>query len=402
MTESDTAGSAAGAVTAASAGTVAGGGSAAGAGSAGSTAAAGTAAGAAEVAAQRASDRAVKRARVLEILDRAGADSVLLTSAAAVAWYLDGGRQHVSLAADPIVAVRVGRDLDEVFATSNETARLLEEELPVGVVVRDRPWHASLDLSDVPGLLREQQIEVELRAARAVLLPGERQRFKELGADAARAVTDVLLEAEPGWSERRVAAEAAGRLIAVGADPLVLLVAGESRASLPHPLPTDATLGRRAMVVVCARRDGLIVNLTRWVSFGPLTDAERDAERRILQVEAAAFEATRPGAVLSEVLDAMAAAYPANGFDEEQWRRHHQGGAAGYAGRDPRATPSTRDVLRLGQAFTWNPWAPGAKVEDTVLLAGTPEAPVIEPITVDERWPTTEVAGRPRPVTLER
>jgi hypothetical protein len=289
-----------------------------------------------------------------------------------------------------------------VFATSNETDRLVAEALPAGIVVRDRPWYRVLDLPDTPAALREQHLEAGLRAARAVLLPGERQRFRALSADAASAVTDVLLTAEPSWPECRVAAELAARLVAVGADPLVLLVAGESRASLPHPLPTDAPLGRRAMVVVCARRDGLVANLSRWVSFGPLTERERDAQRRILEVEAAAFEATRPGATLSEVLEAIAAAFPANGFDADQWQRHHQGGAAGYNGRDPRATPSTTDVVRLGQAFTWNPWAPGAKVEDTVLLTGPPDAPLIEPITVDDRWPTTNVAGRTRPVTLER
>ncbi|GAB3614946.1 M24 family metallopeptidase [Humibacter ginsengisoli] len=356
-----------------------------------------------DTSAQRASDRAVKRARVLDILDRAGeADSVLLTSAAAVSWYLDGGRLGVSLAADPIVAVRVARDADEVFVTSNETARLVAEELPSGVVVHDRAWFEPLAVLASAGALREQDVDAELRAARAVLLPGERQRFRSLSADAAKAATDVLLDAEPTWSERRVAAETAQRLVAVGADPLVLLVAGESRASLPHPLPTDAPLGRRAMLVICARRDGLIANLSRWVSFGPLTEGERDAERRILQVEAAAFDATVPDAPLSDVLATIAAAYRANGFDADQWQRHHQGGAAGYNGRDPRATPSTTDLARLGQAFTWNPWVPGAKVEDTVLLAGTPEAPEIEPITVDEGWPTIQVAGRARPITLEQ
>ncbi|GAB3794286.1 M24 family metallopeptidase [Humibacter antri] len=358
-----------------------------------------------DASAQRALDRAVKRARVLDVLERAGrsgADSVLLTSAAAVSWYLDGGRYGVSLAADPIVAVRVARDGDEVFVTSNETSRLMAEELPTDVVVRDRPWFEPLDVPASPRALREHDVDAELRAARAVLLPGELQRFRTLSADAAKVATDVLLDAEPIWSERGVAAEAAGRLVAAGADPLVLLVAGESRASLPHPLPTDAPLGRRAMLVICARRDGLIANLSRWVSFGPLTNGERDAQRAILQVESAAFDATIPDAALSDVLAAIASAYPANGFDADQWRRHHQGGAAGYAGRDPRATPSTSDVVRLGQAFTWNPWAPGTKVEDTVLHTGGPEAPVIEPITIDERWPTTDVAGRVRPVTLER
>ena len=58
-------------------------------------------------------------------------------------------------------------------------------------------------------------------------------------------------------------------LVERGADAVVLLVAGQGR--LPHhrhPLPTVEPLGRLAMVVVCARRQGLIASLTRFVSFG--------------------------------------------------------------------------------------------------------------------------------------
>ncbi|HWD61251.1 MAG TPA: peptidase M24, partial [Humibacter sp.] len=174
------------------------------------------------------SDLAVKRARVLALLDEAGAASVLLTSTTAVAWYLDGGRQHVSLAADPIVALRVSHDGDEAFVTSNETARLVAEELPAGITVRERSWYEPPEVRQEPGSLLERDLDAQLRAARAVLLPGELARFRALGRDAAHAVTDVLLAAEPTWSERRTAAELAARLVSVGADPLVLLVAGES------------------------------------------------------------------------------------------------------------------------------------------------------------------------------
>lgn len=347
------------------------------------------------------SDRAVKRARVLAILEEVGADAVVLSSAAAVSWYLDGGRPGVSIATDPIIAVRVGRDGDEVYATSNETSRLLAEELPTGIAVRERAWHEPLAALDG---LRESDVDARLRAARAVLLPGELARFRELGSDAARAMTDALLAAEPDWTERRLAAEIATGVTAAGADILVLLAAGESRAAYPHPLPTTAALGRRVMAVVCARRDGLIANLTRWASFGRESAQERDAGRRILDVESDVLNATRPGRRLSEVLDAVAAAYPVHGFPADQWTRHHQGGAAGYNGRDPRAAPSTADVVQLGQAFAWNPWVPGAKVEDTLVLTGqsTDGAPRFEALTFDPRWPSVEVAGRTRPATLER
>lgn len=343
-------------------------------------------------------DRTQKQNAVRELLESHRAESVLLTSAAAVNWYLDGARTHVSLAAEPIVAVSVGRERDTALLTSNEHERLVLEELPADVDVVDRPWFEPLQ--QVTNLT-ERAIDAELRALRAVLSPHEVERFASLGTDAAAAVTRALSTSEPIWTERRLAAHVASELIMTGSDPLVVLVAGAERAH-PHPLPTESALGRRAMVVVCARRHGLVANLTRTVSFGALTAEQRDAEERILAVEARIFDATLPGRTLSEVLTDVAAAYPACGFDPQQWRAHHQGGAAGYAGRDPRATPDAGDVVQLSQAFAWNPWAGGAKVEDTVLLTGTAERPEIRPLTVDADWPVADVAGRARPVTLER
>jgi Xaa-Pro aminopeptidase len=90
--------------------------------------------------------------------------------------------------------------------------------------------------------------------------------------------------------------------------------------------------------------------------------------QRIRAVERAYLDATVPGASLADILRTGSAAYAEQGFDADEWTRHHQGGAAGYAGRDPRATPEATDVVQLWQAFAWNPTAPGVKVEDTVVV----------------------------------
>jgi Xaa-Pro aminopeptidase len=348
-------------------------------------------------------DRGIKRQRVLDILDARGLDSVLLTSHATVGWYLDGGRIHVGLAADPIVNVLVTRDGDHAVTFNNEADRLRAEELPDGVQLHSVPWYGSL--TDVPSWLgqavqpaSEADLTRELRNARRALLPGESARYAALCRTAAEALTDELLIATPATTERAVAAGVAARIVAAGADPLVLLCSGASRGGFRHPLPTDAPLGRRAMVVVCARRDGMIANVTRWVRFDAPTAAELDAEARIAAVEADVFAATRPGARLDGILSTFRSSYAAHGFGADQWQLHHQGGPAGYAGRDPRVTPQTDDEVVLSQAFTWNPSAPGAKIEDTVLLTGQG----IRPLSVDPRWPVVEVAGVPRPVPLER
>ncbi|GLI26255.1 hypothetical protein ARHIZOSPH14_04970 [Agromyces rhizosphaerae] len=349
-----------------------------------------------------AADRAVKRQRVLELLDVRGADRLLLTSATALSWYLDGARVHVSLAGDPIAAVVVGREGDEWLVFANEAERMLAEELPhdPAATLTRVPWHEPLAGSaatPATGLLTEADVAAELRAARASLLPAELARYRALCREVAEVLTDAATGAHPEQSERDVAATLAAGLAARGIDPLVALVAGRSRLGHRHPLPTAAPIGDRSMLVVCGRRHGLIANATRWLRFGATDPAEADAERRILEVEAAFLDATVPGAALGDAFAAGIAAYGANGFDADEWRNHHQGGAAGYAGRDPRAMPGIADVVQPGQPFAWNPTAPGAKVEDTV-LAG-PDG--IEPLTVDPRWPTTRVAGRIRPATLQ-
>jgi Xaa-Pro aminopeptidase len=344
-------------------------------------------------------DRAAKHARLVEVLDRRRAESLVLRSHTALSWALDGARTHISLASDPVVAVVVTRDGVELRVFDNEADRMLDEELGDAgdLVVTRVPWHESLAPAAIAEL-EEADVAAELRSARASLLPAELDRFRALCREVAEVLTDAALTAVPSDTERAVGARLAGDLAAQGIDPLVTLVAGRSRLGHRHPLPTAAPLGDRAMLVVCGRRHGLIANATRWVRFGPTDPVEADAARRILDVEAVFLDATVPGATLGEVFAAGAAAYAANGFDREEWRRHHQGGAAGYAGRDPRAVPGIADVVQEGQAYAWNPTAPGAKVEDTVLLG----ASGVEVLTRDPRWPTARVAGRERPIELDR
>ena len=89
---------------------------------------------------QTGTDREIKRDRLLGLLDRRGADRLVLTSATSLAWYLDGARTHISLAAPPIVAMVVDRDGEHLLTTDNESERLIGEELPAGLEVRTVPW----------------------------------------------------------------------------------------------------------------------------------------------------------------------------------------------------------------------------------------------------------------------
>ncbi|MGY4541779.1 hypothetical protein ACVWY0_001692 [Arthrobacter sp. UYNi723] len=352
-------------------------------------------------------DRAIKRRRVLDILAAKGQDSLLLTTHTALAWYLDGSRVHISLAGDPIAALLVDRDGDHLVTFNNEAGRIAAEELPTGVSLHTVPWYGNLHeaaaaVGHSSGVhagtpLTEASVATELRAARQQLLPGESARYAHLSAELAGIMTDVLSTARPDTTEFELVSALAGRVVGAGAEPLVLLCNGISRSDFRHPLATHAPLGRRAMAVVCARRDGLVANITRWVSFDAGTPEELDAESRIAAVEADIFDATVPGARLDLVFGEIKAAYVRHGFGAEQWEQHHQGGPAGYAGRDPRVTAAATDTVVLNQPFTWNPSGPGVKIEDTVQLT----ASGMKVLTVDDRWPAATVNGLKRPVTLQ-
>lgn len=366
-----------------------------------------------------AAEYALKHARLMAVLDEAGADGIELSSAGALSWLLCGARVHVSVAGPPILRAVAHRDGVEIAVFSNEAERIASEELGELAEVpefriHELAWHDSLDEVaswlpiSLPALVSEPQAALALRNARAALLEPEVVRYRSLCQDSAAALTDVLHEVSPRTTEREVAAALSQRLVAAGADPVVLLVNGASRAQHRHPLPTAAPLGERAMAVVCARRDGLIANITRWVRFGAPSVAEQDFDAAILQVEADVFEALTPGAPLESVLNVLKSSYGRRGFSPAEWSQHHQGGAAGYQGRDPRVSPGIPDAVQADQAFAWNPssFSPdlgfGFKVEDTVLLRAGDYGGRIDVLSTDDRWPTAEVRGRRRPLVLQR
>jgi len=334
------------------------------------------------------------RTRVLTALPD-DADGVILTSPGAVSWYLGGARTTVPLGGASVAAVLITRDGEQVRCHVMEAERLRTEDGIEGVVEVD--WTLPLvpaEWRDDPRIRSEDELDLPLRAARASLTDVEIARYRALGADVAQLVTAVSAGLRPDDRERSVAGELAARIYSAGAEPVVLLVAGADRKALRHPVPTGAMLGDSAMLVVGARRHGLIVNLTRSVRFSGSAPA---GERRLLDVEADIFSATTPGMPLADVFAILQRSYRARGFNADEWRNHHQGGPTGYFGRDPKVAAGTLGRVAERQAFAWNPSAPGIKVEDTVLAT----ADGIELFTHDSAWPTVEVAGRNRPVPLQ-
>jgi Xaa-Pro aminopeptidase len=230
------------------------------------------------------------------------------------------------------------------------------------------------------------------------MVPSELERYRQVGRLASEAMTEVLAQAQPDWTEYHLAGVGAAALWARGLHPAVTLVAGERRLPLyRHAMPTGEAIGRIAMMVFCARGYGLYANLTRFVCFGSLPPQQAELHQQVRAVEAATLNLCQPGTPLNTVYDASAQSYQQQGYPQAILE-HHQGGTTGYLAREVVATPTTTDPLAAEMAIAWNPSLPGAKIEDTFVIHANGE---LENLTFDPTWPNVDVAGRDRPVPLE-
>ncbi len=233
----------------------------------------------------------------------------------------------------------------------------------------------------------------EIARARYELTAAEVDRFKALGRDAGKAIGDMARKVEPGMTEREVARRAVDALAAVGVDSMVTLVAADDRLKrFRHPVPTDLQWKKVLMIVVCARRGGLIASLTRIVCDGAIPEDLANRTRGSAFVNARLFDGTKPGVTGRELYELAALAYSEAGFPGEE-HLHHQGGATGYRTRDWVAHPLSTEKVQNAQAFAWNPSITGSKVEETCIAFEDG----IEIITATPGWPSIpiEVEGRP-------
>lgn len=367
-----------------------------------------------------------KLAWMREALHETNAAGLRLRGIDWFAWATAGGSNMVLLAAETGVAeVLVTLDGAWILTDEIEAKRLRDEEVPAESDYEwaINPWAKSDDresfvreatqngrvISDLPMLLLNNQLNNQPALAEAVLpnrlidrkrvlLPSELDRYRQVGKLASEAMTEVLLQASPDWTEVQLAGMGAAALWKRGLHPALTLAAGERR--LPkyrHALPKQEKLGRAAMLVFCARGFGLYANLTRFVYFDRLSQIESALHGQIRSIEAVALDQCRVGVPLNQIYRVLQLTYEHHRYPKAILE-HHQGGTTGYLSREIVATPTTDDPLSANIAMAWNPSLPGAKIEDTFLLH---EDNRLENLTFDRRWQSVEVNGRQRPIPLE-
>ena len=345
-------------------------------------------------------------------LSHTGAKAIRLRGTDWFAWATAGGSNTVLLTSEVGVADIVVTAHDALMLTDDiEADRMRDEELPAVYRLQVCRWVQSHELqpahnrfvaslADGGSVLsdRPQLGELPLPAIalmhKLLLCDAEQERYRALGRDAALAMSEVLCEAQPDWTEYQLAGAGAQALYRRGIDPALILAAGERRLPLyRHPMPSAEPIGQRAMLVFCARRNGLYASLTRFVTFGKASSRLP----LLLDIEAAALDACRADTPLSAVYQVLSDAYRSAG-DAAAIEEHHQGGVTGYLAREAIANPASTLILQNRMALAFNPSCTGLKVEDTFLL----QPSGLENLTIDPSWPATTVSGRARPLWLER
>ena len=339
---------------------------------------------------------------------------VLISSQHNFSWLTGGGTNGIDLSRDAGAGALLVRADGKryLLASRNEMARLLAEEIPgadfepIEFSWEEEKASSTFVLERARGLLTAagslgsdihlgndaKVIESNVARCRYQLTTSEIERLRSLASEAAGAIGKLAREIQLGESEREIARRVTNALAAHKIRSVVTLVAADDRISLyRHPVPSDLCWQKTLMIVVCARRGGLIASLTRIVCNGAVPDELRTRTRAAADVNAKLYAATRPGVSGADLFRVAAEAYASAGFEHEE-ELHHQGGATGYRTRDWVAHPASTERVQEHQAFAWNPTITGTKMEETCIAF----AKDIEVVTATPGWPqiATQVAGR--------
>jgi len=342
-----------------------------------------------------------------ELMKERGLDSFVLRRNPNLAWAI-AGRAHVPTTIDmACFDLIITQDSATAITNVVEAPRLIAEELPSEVTVKTIKWSEGRDPllptgpkvgSDQPGADRID-LGTEVEIIRASLIDSDLARFKEICIDAAVALGNAMKQVESSDREIDVAGLITHSLWQADLEIAFLGVAGQERVhKFRHPLPTEAVVGNRVSASICAKRKGLIASVTRIVTFGEVTDQMIADYTSIFKVEAALLDATVVGKPFADPINAAIAAYPINGFDADEWTKHHQGGPTGFLPRDWPANQSSTRLIAENQPLAWNPTGKGWKAEDTILSTSSG----VKILSVDTDWPSFEVHGRARAFFLQK
>ena len=349
-----------------------------------------------------------KTGRLQKMLGAENLGGVLINAQHNFAWLTGGKSNGINLSIENGACFLLVRSDGKKFVLANniEMPRLLTEEIsakdfePVEFAWEDEKSSGDFIIKRAQTLLNDNKtlasdlfltdaarpVENLIARCRYELTGEEIERYRKLGKDAGAAIENLFENIKPEDSEIEIAGKVKDALAAGNINSVVTLVGADERIEkFRHPIPTANRWKKILLIAVCAKREGLIVNLSRIVCAGKIPDRLQRRTEATAYVFAKLLSKTVMGAGGAELYKIAADAYAEKGFANEI-NRHHQGGATGYKTRDWVAHPLSTETVRRNQAFAWNPSITGTKTEDTFLtltggfeiITGSPNFPQIE------------------------
>jgi Xaa-Pro aminopeptidase len=296
------------------------------------------------------------------------------------AWLSCGGKNYVGLGEMGNCGLLVTPDAQFAITNNIEGPRMADEERleELGFAIRAGTWHdgafeaaaieklagrkAGFDFSSPLGANVAEQVK-QLRFS---LTGGELERYRETGRLASLAVEETAASIRPGDSEFEITGRLLENITSRGLLLHSAMCAADDRISrYRHAIPTEKRVTERVQLGGNFSKYGLVVCLTRYVNFVPVSAELRRQMRLNQEIDLVCMANSSPGNSYQHPFLAGKAAYARLGYAAE-FDRHHQGGPIGYAPRDYRVDFSHQGIIQENQGFCWNPSITGTKSEDTI------------------------------------
>ena len=346
-------------------------------------------------------DARIKEDRVRAFLKREGLDAVVLGRQDNFAWLTAGGDNRVVTTSEMGFGyLVVTQDRKWLVSHSMDGQRFIEEQVPgQGYELVTSYWHQASPEQKALKLTRGMAVGADfaLEGARLYgpelvdlhypLTDLEIERCRWIGGTAHRILTQVAHDLQPGMTEQEVAARLLYEYALAGMTIDVLIVGFDRRImDYRHPMPTENTLKRYALLHPAARRWGLHANVTRLVHFGEPPSNTRRAMDGVATIGAHVAAMLAPGMPFADILTEQIRLYRVLGYSGE-WIYHFQGGITGYTLADPTRCrdPEARVVER--QAYDYFITITAAKFEEFMLLTENG----IEFASMGPGWPVRTV-----------
>lgn len=256
--------------------------------------------------------------------------------------------------------------LAELGGLPADPTALVDDELPFAFLVhlRDRLGSAP------PGRASEL-----LGPLRLVKTPEEQEKIARTGELVSVGIDVALDGAEPGMTERELAAKVEAAMRAGGAETVdYVLVAGGPGSAAPHHQAGNRPLreGEPVLVDIAVRVDGYFADITQQAYLGEPPDDYVRAYETVHAAQEAGVEAARAGATAHDVDDAATRVIVDSGLGE--WSGPRTGHGLGLDVHEPPSVVEGDGTeLRPGVVITVEPgvYLPGRfgiRIEDTVLI----------------------------------